>query len=138
MAIQRCSNNKIPTEREVLRCIYELYESSYPGNKPGENDPYIAIDVNVVAEKLKSKPELIFGYLYYHMDAKHRYKLENVSTHLFTLAAGEKRHAVNFPYLAAILANHDLEHRRQLCSIALSIFALILSAGAVVAQMASN
>jgi hypothetical protein len=131
--------NKIPTEREVLRCIYEMYEHAYPGAKPGENDPYIAIDVTKVAEKLKCKPQLIFGYLYYHMDAKHRYKVaENTTTHLFTLAVGEKRHAVNFPYLAAILANHDLEHRRQLWSVGLSLLALALSAGAIVAQLASG
>lgn len=117
--------NKIPTERQVLRCIYQMYEPSYPGTKPGENDPYISIEITKVAEKLKCKPQLLFGYLYYHLDAKHSYKVgENISTHLFSLAVGEKRHAVNFPYLAAILANHDLEHQRQLWS-----------AGAILAQL---
>ncbi|MDP2072295.1 hypothetical protein [Methylotenera sp.] len=131
--------NKPPTEREVLRCIYEIYEPDYPGDKPGENDPYIAIDVTKVADKLKCKPELIFGYLYYHLDAKHRYKVaDNITTHLFALAAGKKHHAVNFPYLAAILANHNLEHRHQLWSIGLSLVALALSAGAIVAQLVGN
>lgn len=139
MVLKRIMRNKIPTERQVLCCIYQIYESSYPGTKSGENDPYIAIELTKVAEKLKCKPELLFGYLYYHLDAKHRYKVgENTYTHLFSLAVGDKRHAVNFPYLAALLANHNLEHRRQLWSIGLSILALILSAGAIVAQLISK
>mgnify|MGYP003386814536 FL=1 len=132
--------SKLPTEREVLRCIYEMYESSYPGIPAGEtrgdNDPYLSIDVKAVAEKLACKPELLFGYLYYHLDAKHRYKQgEGASVHLFALKVGEKRHGVNFPYLSALLANHDLEHRRQLWSVGLSMLALVLSAAAIVAQV---
>lgn len=127
---------KLPTERQVLRCIYEQYESEYPGSRPGENDPYIAIDVNGVAEKLRCKPQLLFGYLYYHLDAKHLYQMgEATHVHLFALKVGDKRHGVNFPYLAALLANHDLEHRRQLWSVSLSLVALVFSAAAVVAQI---
>jgi hypothetical protein len=135
--------NKLPTEREVLRCIYRMYEPSYPGipvgGGRGENDPYISIDVKEVAKELKCKPELLFGFLYYHLDAKHRYKQgENTSVHLFALKVGEKRHGVNFPFLAALLANHDLEHRRQLWSVGISLLALALSAGAIVAQIVTS
>lgn len=134
--------NRLPTEREVLRCIYDMYEPQYPGIPSdavrGENDPYVSIDIRAVAERLGCKPELLFGYLYYHLDAKHRYKAgENTSVHLFALKVSEKRHGVNYPYLAALLANHDLEHRRQLWSVGLSILALVLSAGAIVAQIAT-
>jgi hypothetical protein len=133
---------RLPTEREILRCIYRIYESSYPGIPPGaergENDPYLPIDVKAVAAELKCKPELLFGYLYYHLDAKHRYKTdEHTSTHLFAIKVGQKRHGVNFPYLAAILANHDVEHRRQLWSAGLSLLALALSAAAIIAQVAT-
>jgi hypothetical protein len=131
---------QLPTERDVLRRIYEMYEPSYPGIPVGavrgENDPFLAIDVRAVAEELKCKPELLFGYLYYHLDAKHRYQTgENTYVHLFALQVGDKRHGVNFPYLAALLANHDLEHRRQLWSVGLSLLALALSAAAVIAQV---
>ncbi|WP_296509052.1 hypothetical protein [Rhodoferax sp.] len=132
--------NKPPTEREVLRRIYEMYESTYPGvhneRSRGENDPYLSIDVEAVAKKLNCKPELLFGYLYYHLDAKHRYQQsDGTKVHLFAIKVGNKRHGVNFPYLSAILANHDLEHRRQLWSIGLSMLALVLSAAAIVAQI---
>lgn len=75
--------NRIPTEREVLRCIYAMYESDHPGKAigggRGENDPYIAIDIAAVAADRKCKSELLFGYLFYHLDAKHKYEQsENV------------------------------------------------------------
>jgi len=132
--------NRIPTEREVLRCIYAMYESEYPGSPAvggrGENDPYVAIDVSAVAAKLRCKSELLFGYLYYHLDAKHKYEQsENVHVHLFAIKVGQKRHGVNFPYLCALLANHNLEHRRQRWSVGISLLALALSAGAIIAQI---
>lgn len=132
---------KLPTERDVLRCIYALYESAYPGPKVGgrhANDPYISIDTHKVAERLNCPPQLLFGYLYYHLEAKHHYMNGNAHVHLFSLQVGDKRHAVNFPYLAAILAGHDESHRRQLLSVWLSGLALALSAGAIIAQLASN
>lgn len=131
--------NKLPTDRAILKCIYRMYESAYPGVQPesprGENDPYLAIDVPAVAAKLRCKPELLFGRLYYHLDHKHRYKQDNGAlVPLFYLKVGEKRHAVHFPYLAAILAGHEQEHRKQLWSLGISILALVLS----VASLAVN
>lgn len=68
--------SKLPTDRQVLRCIYEMYESAYPGNSlgqaQGENDPYLPIDIPDVAKRLECKPELLFGRLYYYLDAKYR------------------------------------------------------------------
>ena len=132
--------NKLPTDREVLKCIYAMYESSYPdvpaGEARGANDPHLQIDISAVAKRLKCKPELLFGLLYYHLYAKHRYKKDSgANVGLFELNVGNKHHAVNFPYLAAILANHNLDHRRQLWTVGLSLLALALSAGVIVAQI---
>jgi hypothetical protein len=104
--------NKLPTDREILMCIYEMYEASYPGVVPGqvrgENDPYLPVNLHAVARRLSCKPELLFGRLYYHLDAKHRYKQDNGAVvSLFHLNFQGKGHAVHFPYLAAILASHD-------------------------------
>ncbi|MFN2338610.1 MAG: hypothetical protein ABR544_06510, partial [Gammaproteobacteria bacterium] len=67
---------KIPTDLDILKVIYELYEPQYPGSDTpgtkGKNDPYMPIDLNAVAEKLKCRPEMIFGRLYYHLDSKYR------------------------------------------------------------------
>lgn len=129
--------NKLPTDRAILKCIYEMYEPAYPGVQPGsprgENDPYIAIDIPAVATKLGCNAELLFGRLYYHLDQKHRYKQDSGAlVPLFYLKVGDKRHAIHFPYLAAILAVQEQEHRRQLWSLGISILALVLSVASLV------
>lgn len=135
--------NKLPTDREVLRSIYELYENSYPGipqdGVRGVNDPYVPIDLRLVAKKLNLKPELVFGRLYYHLDAKHRYKQsDGVSVPLFGLNIQGKGHSVNFPYLASILAGHDQEYRKQFWSIAFSALALVLSIASLIVNILSK
>lgn len=127
---------KLPTERQVLRCIYEMYESSYPEGLPGVRDTFVPIDVRAIAERLQCKAELLFGYLYYHLDHKYRYPTgPNAHVHLFAPQAGEMRHAINFPYLAAILAAQDQEHSKFLWPLGVSLVALALSVGAIVAQV---
>jgi len=124
--------SRLPTDREVLGCIYSMHESAYPGSSPesprGKNDPYVPVDVRAVAARLGIKPELLFGRLYYHLDAKHRYtQRDNVSVHLFLLDVQGKGHSVNFPYLASILAEHEHEHRKLFWSMVFSVSALIVS-----------
>jgi hypothetical protein len=39
----------LPTDREVLRCIFEMYESAYPGETnggKGVNDPYVPVGLD--------------------------------------------------------------------------------------------
>lgn len=132
--------NALPTDRRILECIYQMYQDSYPGKEVGEargkNDPYLPINVTDVAARLGCLPELLFGRLYYHLDAKYRYDQDGgANVHLFSLQVGSERHCVNFPYLAAVLAEKNEEHSRQLWSLWLSIAALVLSVGAIVAQV---
>lgn len=131
--------SKLPTDREVLRCIYSMYESDYPkvppGEARGENDPWVPIDIPEIAKRLKSKPGLVFGRLYYHLDAKYRYKQNNGSlVMLFNLSAPDKGHSIQFPYLASILAGMEQEHRKHLWSLWFSVLAVVLS----VASLATN
>lgn len=129
-------NTKLPTEREILKVISHLYKADYPGRSPGENDPYLKIDIKIVAEKIKCKPELLFGYLYYYLDHKHRYSVgENNWTQLFALKVGEKLHCVNYPYLIGILAAHEVEHKRNLWAFGLSLAAVVISGASILAQV---
>lgn len=117
-----------------------MYESAYPGKESadarGENDPYLPIQVSDVAARLGCTPEMLFGRLYYHLDEKYRYEQDGgAKVHLFSIQVGSKRHCVNFPYLAAVLAEKDEEHTRQLWSTMLSIAALVLSVASIIAQI---
>ena len=131
--------NRLPTDRDVLMCIFEMYKDKYPGEKigvKGANDPFVPIDVRAVASRLKTKPELLFGRLYYHLDAKHRYKQGNgAEVNLFLLNVENKGHSVHFPYLASILASHNQEYRKQFVSIAFSVLALLVSVASLITNL---
>lgn len=130
----------LPTDREILKRIFEMYEPSYPGTALGEtrgkNDPYMPIDLRAVASRLDCKPEMLFGRLYYHLDAKYRYAQDDgAQVHLFSIEVGSEQYCVNFPYLAAVLAEKDLEHRRQLWSLVAAFAALVLSVASIISQV---
>lgn len=127
----------LPTDRYVLQCIYDMYRDPYPGPKTesgrGANDPYVSIDVYAVAEKLQCSPELLFDRLYYHLDKKHRYKQDGGTlVQLFQLKVGEKMHAVNFPYLASVLAGENRDYFRFILPSGLSGLALVVSISSLV------
>ncbi|WP_020162990.1 hypothetical protein [Methyloversatilis discipulorum] len=131
------------TDRYILQCIFNMYLRDYPGPREpggrGANDPYIAIDIHALAHRMKCSPELLFGRLYYHLDQKHRYKRESGAVvSLFTLQAGEKRHAVNFPFLAAILAEKNQEFRRHVLALAISFLALGVSTASLLLSFAKG
>lgn len=115
--------NRIPNERKVLKKIYETYETSYPSN----GDPYLEIDLELLAIKLKCKKELLFGYIYYHLSEKYRLKKENVTIELFTINFHGKKHVINFPYLSAILAQLDLENHWKSKAFIISVLSLAVS-----------
>jgi hypothetical protein len=128
------------TDRHILRCIYDMYLKSYPGvelpNGKHENDPYVPISVRKIAAKLGCTPQLLFGRLYYHLDAKYRYKQSGgAEVNLFALKVGDKTHCVHFPFLAATLAEHDAEHRKFSWNLWISIFALALSLASIFSQI---
>lgn len=133
--------SSIPTERQVLRCIYDMYESKYPHEIENSTlgQVMVPIDIDGVASKLGCDKRLLFGYLFYHLDHKHSYKTgENSSVHLFAPRVGDLRNAVNFPLLAAILAGHDQEHSKFAWSLGVSLVALALSVGSIIAQLISG
>ena len=127
---------RIPTERKVLRRIYDKYEASFPVEGSSSGKVMVAIDIPEIAKDLGCDKHILFGYLYYHLDHKYRYSTgENSSVHLFAPRAGELRHAINLPYLAAILADKDHEHSKFIWSLGVSLVALALSVGAILAQL---
>ena len=117
-----------------------MYQSSYPGKKDasgrGENDPYVSIDIRAIASKLNCNPELLFGRLYFHLDQKYRYKQDDGAlVLLFQIKFEGKAHAVQFPYLAAILAGLNQDFRRQVFPLAVSFLSLGVSLASFVVSI---
>ena len=128
-------SEKIPTERQVLRCIYDMYLCEYPfqPEKGPIGQVMLPVDMEAVASRLGISKYLLFGYLYTYLDHKYRHKTgENTFIHLFAPVVDDMRHAVNFPYLAALLAGHDQEHSKFAWSLGVSLVALALSVGAII------
>ena len=100
---------------------------------------FLPIDMEVVASRLGMSKYLLFGYLHSYLDQKYRYKTDgNSSVCLFSSALGDMKHAVNFPYLAAILAAQDQEHSKFAWSLGVSLVALALSVGSIISQLISG
>jgi hypothetical protein len=130
--------SRIPTERQVLRCIYDTYEPKFPVEGAQAGTVFVQIDMEAIARQLGCDKHVLFGYLYYHLDYKYRYPSgEKSHVHLFAPSAGELKNAINLPYLAAILAGQDQEHSKFVWSLGVSLIALALSVGAIVAQLVS-
>ena len=100
----------LPTDRQVLRCIYEMYAADYPGALDdagrGENDPFVPINIRHVAGHLQCPPEIVFGRLHFHLNARHSYKKDNdVNVSLFNLDFRNRGHSIQFPLLTSVLGN---------------------------------
>ena len=132
------ASNNIPTEREVLRAIYDQYKEKYEAELSIQpiRQTIVPIDLQGVATTLGISKYVLFGYLHYHLDAKYRYPAgEKSSVHLFMPNVGELRNGINFPYLVAILAGHEDQARQQRWSTLIASAALILSIVAIAAQV---
>lgn len=126
----------IPTEIKVLRCIYNMYVDSFPHEGDNLGKVMVPIDIEAVAKTLDCNEHILFGYLYYHLDFKYRYSTgQNSAVHLFAPKVGNLRHAINLPYLAAVLAGQEQEHSKYIWSLGVSLVALALSVGAILAQV---
>ena len=79
---------------------------------------------------------LLYGRLYFHLDYKYRYaQADGGMVHLFAKKVGEDYDCINYPYLAAIVSERDVEHKRNLWSLGLSIAAICISFVAVATQI---
>ena len=120
---------KLPTDLEIFECVYAMYLvdfQNFPKEKPTRTAKiFVPIDLEKVATALKSDAHELFGRFYYHLNHKYGYKGDNdAHVNLFEPVVGGDRHCVNYPYLAAILAEHRVEDKRNRWSFRISLVAL--------------
>lgn len=123
---------KPPTDRMILKLIHDSYYDDFSAfeldKSIRETKIYVPIDCKEIARKLKVDRDIIFGRLYYHLDKKHGYIESNGSkVHLFAFQVGKDRHAVHFPLLSAIVAEHETSWFRFNLPIVISTIALVTS-----------
>jgi len=127
--------SKNVTDRVILKETYKIYYSdfcAFDEKKPSRQTKiYVPIDCALISKKLGLDPDIVFGRLYYHLDKKHGYKQEDGTlVNLFVKQIGSERHAVHFPLLSAVLAEHEQSYLRFTIPLYLSIVALSFSIAA--------
>jgi hypothetical protein len=141
------SKVRLPTDLQILDAIYERYYHEF--EQGGRDDPdavaqhgasnlrestiYVPIDIQQVSDDLKVDANIVFGRLYYYLEQRYRYRQENdAQVSLFARAVGKSRNAVNFPYMASVLAGLREEHKKYKAATWMSGISLVLSVIAIV------
>jgi hypothetical protein len=130
---------KLPTDRELLRAIYDRYYREFdPGNPSRLAKVLVPLDLALIANEVRVDSELVFGRLYYHLEPKYGAPNGKDDIHLFSISASTdgktERHVVNFPLLESALATLEYEHRKfqwatgiAFFSVAVALIALAVS-----------
>ena len=127
---------KIPTDERLLAEIYRRYERAFGDfseeNKTRSTKIWVPIDIDVLAKRFRCDPDLIFGRLYYHMNAKYgSHTGDGDSVNVFSLRIGRDAHCVNFPLLASVLADLQEDTKRFRVSTRMAALSLVVSAASI-------
>src|SRR6056297_248967 len=123
--------NKIPSDLEILKVIYNRYHSSFKEYARKEPDRVtrvrVPIDIGKVAEECGVEEDMIFGSLYYHFNKKYSYVDEKGERTTFFASLKFEGMSVNFPLVASALADLEIESRKFKIAVFMSVVALIIS-----------
>lgn len=124
-------NLKPPTDRDILRLIYNLYYNDFNSYTKGSRTTknFVPIDIAKIAREFKVDEDIIFGRLYYHLNKKYGYKQDDGSLVSFFSRnlGGDNNNSVNFPLLSSVLAELNDDHSRFKLAIIISVASLILA-----------
>ena len=126
----------IPTDERLLREIYKRYLrpfSEYSDeNKTRSAKVWVPIAIMALAKRFRCDEDLIFGRLYYHMNAKYGSQTGSGDpVNVFSMRIGGDRHCVNFPLLASVLSDLQDERKRFIVSTRLAGLSLVVSAASI-------
>jgi hypothetical protein len=121
-----------PTDLQILEEIYKRYYPSFsafsPGNPTRSAKVFVPIDIMGIAKRFGVDPDIIFGRLYYHLQPKYGLvEPDGTRVSFFSLQIGSDEHCVQFPLLAAVIAELREERNKHLLITGLSIAAISIS-----------
>jgi hypothetical protein len=129
---------EIPTDHEILTEIYNRFRDEFREYATEDPDRIarvrVPIDIEEIAEEVGVDEDMVFGRLYYHFNKKYSYRDENGDRITFFASTKFDGLSVNFPLVASVLADLELERTSYATalymaggSLALSFIALALS-----------
>ena len=122
----------IPTDERMLAEIYRRYLRTFSDfsdeNRTRTAKIWVPIDIEALARRFRSDPDLIFGRLYYHMNEKYGSSMgDGDRVNFFNMRLGQDRHCVNFPLLTSVLSALQDDKKRFIVSTRLAGLSLIVS-----------
>lgn len=126
----------IPTDERMLAEIYRRYLRTFSDwsdeNRTRTAKIWVPIDIEALAKRFRSDPDLIFGRLYYHMNEKYGSSTgDGDRVNFFNMRLGQDRHCVNFPLLTSVLSDLQDDKKRFLISSRLAGLSLIVSSASI-------
>jgi hypothetical protein len=133
----------IPTDLQILSLIYNRHYQKFVNysddQKTRSSKIYVPIDIDEISKILKVDNDIIFGRLYYHLNQKYNYiKDDGSKVEFFSPRIAHDIHCVNFPYLAAVLADLTEQHEKHLVSTRIAIISLCLAGLSLVLSVLLN
>jgi hypothetical protein len=125
----------LPTDLRLLDAIYRSHVAAFSEfseeNKTRGTKIWMPIDIEALAKRFGTDPDMIFGRLYYHLNGKHRQPMKDETLEFFQLRVGPDRHCVNFPFLASVLADLREERRRFVVATRIAALSLVISLASI-------
>ncbi len=123
---------KLPTDRNLLEAIFKGYYAPFAAfseeAKTRSAKIWMPIDVDAIARKFRTDPDMIFGRLYYHLNGKYgQVGTDGVRLGFFEMRVGGDKHCVNFPFLASVLADLKEERGRFVWATSIAGLSLVVS-----------
>lgn len=120
------------SDRMLLKAIYDQYYDEFCAYDRDSSiratKIYVPVDLFEISKKLDLNSDIVFGRLYYHLARKYRFtEADGTTVSLFDLRVAGEKHAVNFPFLSAVVADLEQSFARFTLPIILSALALIIS-----------
>ncbi|MGD2132722.1 MAG: hypothetical protein PVI23_08010 [Maricaulaceae bacterium] len=132
--------SKLPTDLKLLDAIYTKYYDDFCAftdeNKNRSTKIWVPIDIETLAKRFGTDPDMIFGRLYYHLRGKYRQPMGDEVLEFFQMRIGGDRHCVNFPFLASVLADLREERRRFVVATRIAALSLVISLVSIVVAVA--
>lgn len=121
----------LPTDRDLLNAIfkdnYKAFAAFSDENQTRSTKIRVPIDINVLARRFRTDPDMIFGRLYYHLNGKYGQEFDGGRIEFFQMRVGADKHCVNFPFLASVLADLKLESNRFAWATGIAALSLVVS-----------
>jgi hypothetical protein len=124
--------SRTPTDLQILNTIHDRYYDEYvrfDEDSPSRSSKiFVPIDIEGIARELDVDPDIVFGRLYYHLEKRYGYEVEeNVRLHFFTPRLGKDRNAIHFPYLSSVLSDLRSQNRKYVVATSMAGVALLIS-----------